>query len=146
MILTFLLSDHRMFVETCQRLRLMKSSEAVNLGAYYQIFWTSFCRPVVVIHHHIICLQQFSWTSLIFPILCSTESCWMKNMSTLFCYKQTASKGKWPLLLAEAVRLFLCVSERNVYSHRLLLSVLVSACSWVEKRLEPVAPPVSWCI
>jgi hypothetical protein len=36
MILTFLLSDYRMFVESCQRLRLMKSSEVVNLGPYYQ--------------------------------------------------------------------------------------------------------------
>uniref|UniRef100_A0A0A9GHD4 Auxin-responsive protein n=1 Tax=Arundo donax TaxID=35708 RepID=A0A0A9GHD4_ARUDO len=38
----------RMFVDTCQRLRLMKSSEAVNLCTHSQFSEPLFCRALMV--------------------------------------------------------------------------------------------------
>lgn len=42
----------RMFVETCQRLRLMKGSEAVNLGTCFHLKPTFMCYNCLLFHSH----------------------------------------------------------------------------------------------
>jgi hypothetical protein len=62
----------------------------------------------------------------------------MKHVHTLLL--QTASKGKWPLLLAEALH----VSERNVYSTAIdfYFQFWFQHALGLRKGWEPVAPPV----
>ena len=69
MILTSLISHYRMFVETCQRLRLMKNSEVVNLGTCYHLLnlvFQSFGSDL--------CLAQFCHNESIYPFPCSAKS------------------------------------------------------------------------
>jgi hypothetical protein len=70
-ILICLVSPRRMFVETCQRLRLMKSSETVNLCVYFILLNLVLKSSGATFLH---CLALNNWMGLIFSIPCSTKS------------------------------------------------------------------------